>query len=117
MPAEKLTMRKIRELLRLKFEFNLGNRKIAHSCKMAHSTVGDYIRRFESSGLHWPLSDDIDDRILEQLLFRQPQINSSKKRPSRAAFARGRYRGDEPGHGRLLTVFTSTRSFAARLSP
>ena len=81
MPAEKLTMRKIRELLRLKFEFNLGNRKIAHSCKMAHSTVGDYIRRFESSGLHWPLSDDIDDRILEQLLFRQPQINSSKKRP------------------------------------
>ena len=33
-------MRRIRELLRLKFEFNLGNRKIANSCSMAHSTVG-----------------------------------------------------------------------------
>ena len=38
MPAERLTMRKIRELLRLKFDLKLSNRKIAHSCSMVHRT-------------------------------------------------------------------------------
>ena len=81
MPAERLTMRKIRELLRLKFDFKLSNRKIANSCSMVHSTVGDYIRRFKSSGLQWPLPDDLDDSTLEQMLFKQPQIAHPDKRP------------------------------------
>jgi len=32
MPAERVSMRKIRELLRLKFEHQFSNRKIALSC-------------------------------------------------------------------------------------
>lgn len=80
MPAERLTMRKIREMLRLKFDFHLSHRQIATSCATAHRTVGDYLRRFESSGLSWPLSDDVDDQALEQALFVQPENHSGRHR-------------------------------------
>lgn len=71
MPAERITMRKIREVLRLKFECGLTNRKIAKSVYIARSTVGDYIQRARDAGLPWPLPEDMDDAGLEQALFSQ----------------------------------------------
>jgi len=35
MPAERLTMRKIREVFRLKFDCDISNRQIAKSCNIA----------------------------------------------------------------------------------
>ncbi|MEW6674365.1 MAG: IS21 family transposase [Thermodesulfobacteriota bacterium] len=69
MPGKRLTMRKIREVLRLKFEFHLTNRQIAKSTGAARSSIGDYLRRFENSGLPWPLPEDLDDDQLEGLFF------------------------------------------------
>ncbi len=66
-------MRKVKEVLRLKLDVKLSNRKIAQSCSIAHSTVSEYIRRFRNSSLPWPLPKDIDDGRLEQLMFPQPQ--------------------------------------------
>jgi transposase len=43
-------------------------------------TVSDYLQRFEASFLGWPISSDIDDTRLEQLLFPSVQINDSPKR-------------------------------------
>ena len=43
MAQERLTMRKISEVLRLKWECGLSNRAIARSCSISHSTVGDYL--------------------------------------------------------------------------
>lgn len=74
MPAERLTMRKIREVLRLKFEHGLSNRKISKSCSIARSTVAEYLFRFHQADLSWPLPQAMDDTQLEQLLF--PQILS-----------------------------------------
>jgi transcriptional regulator with XRE-family HTH domain len=54
---ERVSMRKIRELLRLKFESGLSARRIAESLQMARSTVGEYERRFVDSGLPWPSGD------------------------------------------------------------
>ena len=68
MPAERLTMRKIREVFRLKFDCELSNRKIAKSCHIARSTVGEYLFRFDKAALSWPLPADMDDVELEQLL-------------------------------------------------
>ena len=62
-------MRKIREILRLKFEMSLDNRQIARSCAIPHSTVGNYISRFQASGLSWPLSPEVTDSALEAQLF------------------------------------------------
>ena len=69
MPAERLTMRKIREVFRLKFDCELSNRKIAKSCHIARSTVGEYLFRFQQAALSWPLPEGMDDAQLEQLLY------------------------------------------------
>ncbi|SDP77875.1 sigma-70 family RNA polymerase sigma factor, partial [Desulforhopalus singaporensis] len=47
-------MRKIREVLRLKYELNCSNREIGLSCGIGRSTVGDYIQRVKLAGLKWP---------------------------------------------------------------
>lgn len=62
-------MRKIREVLRLKFECGLTNRKIAKSASIARSTVGDYVQRARDADISWPLPDDMYDARLEQVLF------------------------------------------------
>jgi transposase len=61
-------MRKIRELLRLKFEAGLSDRRIARSLQLARSTVSEYLRRFAESELGWP-PPEISDTELEQRLF------------------------------------------------
>jgi transposase len=74
-------MRKIREVLRLKWECNLSNRAIARSCSISHSTVGEYIRRAEEAGLSWPLPDDLDEDRLFELLFPKPPDPKSRVIP------------------------------------
>ena len=81
MPAKRLTMRKIREVLRLKFECGLTNRKIALSCDLARSTIGEYLLRFNASGLTWPIDQGLDDEQLEQLLFPPPPSLGNRERP------------------------------------
>lgn len=81
MPAERLTMRKTREILRLKLECNLSNRQVAKSCSVSRSTVADYVRRATAAGLIWPLPDDMDDSRLEQALFTQPSRIPGDQRP------------------------------------
>lgn len=70
MPAERLSMRKIKEVLRLKFELGLANRQIARSCSVNHSTVADYLYRAKAAGLdRWPLPAALDEAELEARLF------------------------------------------------
>ena len=77
MPQERLTVRKIKEILRLKYELGLSNRTIARSCRTSHSTVGEYVKRAETAGLKWPLPADMDDEQLAVLLF--PRTGEEKK--------------------------------------
>jgi len=81
MPAERLTMRKIREVLRLKFDCDISNRQIAISCNIARSTVAEYLFRFKQAALSWPLPQDIDDNQLEQLLYPQLAAVPIDQRP------------------------------------
>ena len=43
MPARRKSMRKTKEVLRLRFELGLGQWQIAHSCGMGLGTVHDYL--------------------------------------------------------------------------
>ena len=61
MPAERLTMRKTKEVFRLKFDCHLSNRKIAESCLIARSTVAEYLFRFQQAALSWPLPEAMAD--------------------------------------------------------
>ena len=72
MPARRLLMRKIREVLRLKHEHGLPHRAIAQACAMGVGTVTLYLRRTAQCGLGWPLPAELDDAALEARLFRRP---------------------------------------------
>ena len=69
MPAEKTHMRKIREILRLKYTSQLSNREIAKSCSTARSTVAGCLERASRASISWPLPDALDDTALELLLY------------------------------------------------
>jgi transposase len=69
MSQERLSMRKIGEVLRLKEECGLSNRAIARSCRISHSTVSEYLARAERAGLSWPLPATLSEAGLYALLF------------------------------------------------
>ena len=81
MPTERLSMRKIQEVFRLKFACGLSDRQIARSCSTARSTVGEYLRRFTAAGLSWPLPPGLDAGELERLLFPQSPVVAVSDRP------------------------------------
>jgi len=62
-------MRKIKEVLRLKWAHKLSNRKIAKSCFISRTTVADYLLRAKLAGISWPLDSELDDTAVENLLF------------------------------------------------
>ena len=49
MPAKRISMRKIHDVLRLKWVAELSNREIAQATGIARSTVSDYLRRAEEA--------------------------------------------------------------------
>jgi transposase len=69
MSAKRLSMRKIKEVLRLKWEKGLSHRQIAKSCQTSRSTVSEYVSRAEAAGLSWPLFPEMNEGKLEALLF------------------------------------------------
>jgi transposase len=73
-------MRKIREILRLKFELNNSNRFISQSMAISHSTVRECLRRANLANLSWPLPDDLDDEIIELKLYPPPLKRSTEER-------------------------------------
>lgn len=59
-----VSVRKTREILRLRFEAGLQERKAAASLSVARSTVQECLRRVREAGLSWPLPDRLDDGAL-----------------------------------------------------
>jgi transposase len=69
MPAERVSMRRIREILRLKHEGGASDRQIARSLSLARSTVALTLERAAAAGLRWPLPATLSDRVLEAMLY------------------------------------------------
>jgi transposase len=62
-------MRKLKEVLRLRYELKLGYQQIGRSCAIGVSTVHKYLKRAEAAGIEWPLAEDWDEARLEALAF------------------------------------------------
>ena len=62
-------MRQVREILRLKLVGGLATREVARRVGVAASTVRATLKRFEASGLSWPLPEELTDTALEARLF------------------------------------------------
>lgn len=69
MPNEGLTMRMIREILRLHYSCGLGRKKISRALGCSHQTAANYVNRARAAGA-WPLPAEFDDDDrLEQFLY------------------------------------------------
>ena len=73
MANTRLSMRRIKEVLRLHFEQNRSRRLIAQTVGASPTTVGDYIARAQAAGLSYPLPESLDDDELDRLLFPVPR--------------------------------------------
>ena len=69
MPAERTSMRLIKEVLRLKFDSHLSLRQNARSLGIGLGTVSLHLNRAKEAGLSWPLPAGMDDSGLERALF------------------------------------------------
>ena len=72
-------MRKLREVLRLRFELHLGYQQIGRSCGIGVSTVCKYLQRAEAAGVTWPLPEGWDEARLEATLFPRPGLLTQEK--------------------------------------
>ena len=68
MGKRRLSVRKIREVLRLKEGSGLSARQVAGAVRVSPATVADIVRRASTAGLSWPLPEEMDDEELEALL-------------------------------------------------
>lgn len=69
MAQERLSMRKIREIMRLYYEKQLSQRTIAQVCRVSHSTVKEYVSRASAVGLSWPLPEELSEEQLYGRLY------------------------------------------------
>ena len=69
MAATRLLMRRLRDVLRLKYEAGLPHRAIAQACAVGLGTVSSVLTRATAAGLTWPLPAGLDDAALEARLF------------------------------------------------
>ena len=70
MAAERLSMRMLREVLRLYLALGMTCRAIGRSCGLSPSTVSGYLGRVRVAKLTWPLPPELDDdEALTRVLF------------------------------------------------
>ena len=59
-------MRKIRDVLRMKYGLSRSHREIAAILRISRTTVGSYVRRAREAGVSWPLPDELGTPPLDR---------------------------------------------------
>lgn len=72
-------MRKIKDILRLRYEAKLSYRGIAQALNIGYGTVVDYLNRAQQVELNWPLPPDLDERDLGRLLFPTQPVTGQRR--------------------------------------
>lgn len=76
-------MRKIKEVLRLKFECQLSEHEIAYSCQISRTTVRDYLRRATMAHLNWAEAAALGEvQLIERLFPVQLPPSQADSRPT-----------------------------------
>ena len=82
MANRRLPMRKIKEVLRLKYECRISEREIARSCQVSRSTVADYLRRASAAGIiNWTEATKLVEADIENRLFPTQPVSRPLPRP------------------------------------
>jgi len=69
MAGMRVSMRKIREVLRLTHELGLSVRQVREATGVGKTAVCEYVARAKVIGITWPIPPEISDAELEQRLF------------------------------------------------
>lgn len=85
MAQARLSVRKIREVLRLKAEARLSDRQIAAVIGTARSTVQECVRRARAAGIGWPLPPECDEHELIARLYPKASLPPRYPTPDFAA--------------------------------
>lgn len=85
MAQPRLSMRKIREILRLRFEADLSRRQIAVSVGCSRAAVADCLTRAAAAGLAWPLPAGLNEAALQARLYPPPMPRADYPLPDFAA--------------------------------
>ena len=76
-------MRKLREVLRLRYELKLGYQQIGRSCAIGVGTVHKYLKRAEAAGITWPLPEDWDEARVDAMVFPRREPTIAQHNPAR----------------------------------
>ncbi|MFQ2640052.1 sigma factor-like helix-turn-helix DNA-binding protein, partial [Aeromonas caviae] len=83
MSARPITVRKLKEILRLKYQAQLAHRQIALSLHISPSTVSYYLNRAAQLGIMtWPLSESWDDVSLERAFLKTCSVHKTQHKPT-----------------------------------
>ena len=77
MPTNQVTMRRIRETLRLHLQAGLSYDEVARALKISKSVVGKYVLLARVADVDWVVAEDLSDEALEARLYRPPVPRSS----------------------------------------
>ena len=133
MPAERMSMRRVREILRLKYEAGATERAIARSLGIARSTVALTLERAAAAKLSWPLPATLTDRVLEAMLYASAGASQGWRRKAEPDWTHvhrelrrpgvtlmllcEEYRASEPGGYSYSRWCELYRAWEGRLSP
>src|SRR4029078_7089101 len=78
-------MRKLREVLPLRFELHLGYQQIGRSCAIGVSTVHKYLKRAEAAGVTWPLPSDWGEARIEAMGVPRREPTIAEHNPARTS--------------------------------
>ena len=81
MPGQRLPMRQVREVLRLRHVCGHSGHQIAAMVGVSRYTVAEYLRRAGVVGITWPVPPELDDAALERKLFTPPFASTETLRP------------------------------------
>src|SRR5580704_7184781 len=81
MAKMRMSMRKIREVLRLTYELGFSVRAVCAATGVGKTAVGDYVRRAKLAGITWPIPPELGDAALERLLFAPAELPVGAAKP------------------------------------
>ena len=82
MATERVAMRKIREVLRLRWQLGLTVREAARSLGVSLGVVSKMGARATTAGLTWEVAEGLDDAALEERLYGRPvALTAERARP------------------------------------
>ncbi len=79
MPAKRTTMRKIRDILRLRHHAGLSIRQINASTKVSVGSIQTLLEKARELEVSWPLPDDMDDARLAGLFYPDADTRRSSR--------------------------------------